>query len=96
MHDNVENVLNVERILVICCCGSIPPCLFGGVLPYLEGTGYPVSVSSLGFKCPDCFIWNCSYIVYHRKMKKTFRDNCLKIFLHMIGVPDGEMCGRRS
>ena len=46
------------------CCLPRPPCLFGGVLPYIEVTGHPVSVSSIGLKCPDCFIWNCSYIVY--------------------------------
>ena len=38
-------------------------------------TGHPVPVSSLGFKCSDCFIWNCSYIVYPSKMKGSFRDN---------------------
>ena len=42
------------------CCQPTPPCLFGGVLSYFEVTGHPVTVSSLGFKCPDCFIWNCS------------------------------------
>ena len=25
--------------------------------------------------CPECFIWNCSYIVYPSKMKGPFRDN---------------------
>ena len=35
---------------------------------------------SLGFKCPDCFIWNCSYILYPSKMKGPFRDNCLRYF----------------
>ena len=39
-----------------CCCRPTPPCLFGGVLPYLEVTGHPVSVFSQGFKCPDFFI----------------------------------------
>ena len=39
-----------------CCCLPTPPCLFGGVLPYFEVTGHPVPISSLGFKCPDCFI----------------------------------------
>ena len=39
-------------------------CLYGGVFPHFEVTGHPVPVSSLGFKCLDCFIWNCSYIVY--------------------------------
>ena len=33
-----------------------PPCMFGGVFPYFEVTGHPDLVSSLGFKCPDCFI----------------------------------------
>ena len=69
--------------------------MFGGVLPYFEVTGHPVPVSSLGFKCPDCFIWNCSYIVYPAKMKGPFRDNC-KVLLSMIGVPDGGMGGRHS
>ena len=32
------------------------PCLFGGVLPYFKVTGHPVPLSSIGFKCPDCFI----------------------------------------
>ena len=53
-----------EYAIWCCCCLPTPPCLFGGVLPYFEVTGHPVPVSSLGFKCPDCFIWNCSYIVY--------------------------------
>ena len=43
-------------------------------------TGHPVPVSSLGFKCPDCFIWNCSYIVYPSKMKGPFKDNCLRYY----------------
>ena len=62
------------RSLVQCCCCSCsptPPCLFGGVLPYFEITGHPATVSSLGFKCPDCFIWNCSYNLYPSKMKGT-------------------------
>ena len=29
-------------------------------------------------------------------MKRTFKDNCLKVFLPMIGVPDGGLCGRHS
>ena len=49
-----------------------PPCLVEGVLPYFEVTGQPVPVSSLGFKCPDCFIWNCSYIFNPSKMKGPF------------------------
>ena len=81
---------------LFCCCRPTPPCLYGGVLPYLEVTGHPVSVSSLGFKCPDCFIWNCNYIVYPSKMKGPFRDNCLRYFLPRIGVSDGWMCGRHS
>ena len=28
-----------------------------------EVMGHPVPVSSLGFKCPACFIWNCSYVL---------------------------------
>ena len=69
-----------SRIVYImcCCCRPKPPCLFGGILPYFEVTGHPVPVSSLGFKCPDCFIWNCSYIVYPSKMKGPFGDNCLR------------------
>ena len=58
----------------------IYPCLFGGVFPYFEVTGHPVPVSSLGFKCPDCFIWNCNYIVYPSEMKGPFRGNCLGYF----------------
>ena len=51
--------------------------LVEGVLPYFEVTGHPVPGFSLGSKCPDCFIWNCSYVVYPSKMKGPFRDNCL-------------------
>ena len=57
-----------------------PPCLFGGILPYFEVTGHPVPVSSLGFQCPNCFIWNRSYIVYPSKMKAPFRDNYLRYY----------------
>ena len=64
----------------ISCCLPTPPCLFGGVLPYFEVIGHTVPVSSLGFKCPDCFIFNCSYIVYPSKMKGPFRDNRLRYF----------------
>ena len=63
-----------------CCCLPTLPCLFGGVLPYFEVTGHLFPVSSLGFKCLDCFIWNCSYIVYPSKMKGPFRDNCLRCY----------------
>ena len=69
-----------RNFLCSCCCLPTPPCLFGGVLPYFEVTGHPVPVSSLGFKCPDCFIWNCSYIVYTSKMKGPSRDNCLRYY----------------
>ena len=58
----------VHKQLTCCCCRHTPPCLFGGVLPYFEVTGHPVPAFSLGFKCPDCFIWNCSNIVYPSKM----------------------------
>ena len=71
-----------------CCCSRpTPPCLFVGVLPYFEVTGHPVPVSSLGFKCPDCFIWNCRYIVYPSKMKGPFRDNCLMYFYRWLAFP---------
>ena len=63
-----------------CCCLPTPPCLLGGVLPYFEVTWHPVLGSSLGFKCLDCFIWNCSYIVYPSMMKGPFRDNCLRYY----------------
>ena len=36
--------------------------------------------SILGFKCPDCFIWNCGYIVYPSMMIGPFRDNCLRYY----------------
>ena len=62
------------------CCLPTPACLQGGVLPYFEVTGHPVPVSLIGFACPDCFIWNCSYIVYPSKMKGPFRDNCLRYY----------------
>ena len=42
--------------------------------PYFEVTVNPVPVSSLGFKGRDCFIWNCSYIVYPSKMRGPFRE----------------------
>ena len=72
--------LSTDLFPLFCCCCCLPthPCLFGGALPYFEVTGHPVPVSSLGFKCPNCFIWNCSYIVYPSKMKGPFMDNCLK------------------
>ena len=60
--------------------------LFGGVLPYFEMTGHPVPVSSLGFKCPDCFI----------KDEKAIKRQLPKVLLPMIDVPDGGMCGRHS
>ena len=63
-----------------CCCRPTPPCLFGGVLPYFEVTGNLVPVSSLGFKCPDGFIWNCNYIVNPSQMKGPFGDNCIRYF----------------
>ena len=66
-----------SSIWCCCCCLPTHPCLHGGVLPYFEVTGHPVPVPSQGFKCPDCFICNCSYIVYPSKMKGPFRDNCL-------------------
>ena len=49
-------------------------------IPYFELTGHPVPVFSLGFVCPDCFILNCSYMVYPSKMKRPFRYNCLGYF----------------
>ena len=54
-------------------------------VPYFEVTGHPVPFFSLGFKCPDCFIWNCSYIVYPSKMKGPFKK-LHKVLLPMIGV----------
>ena len=42
--------------------------------------GHPVPVSSLGFECADCLIWNCSYSVYSSKMKGPSRNNCLMYF----------------
>ena len=53
-------------------------------------TGHPVPVSSLGFKCPNCFIWNCSYIVSF-KDERDIQGQLPKVFLPMIGVPDGGM-----
>ena len=77
-----------------CCCCCLPthPCLFGGVLPYFEMTGHPVPVSSLGFKCPDCFIWICSYIVYPSKMKGSFNDNSCIICVHSIYTNQQKRC----
>ena len=54
--------------------------MFGGVLPYLEVTGHLVPESSLGFMCPDFFIWNCSNMVYPSKIKGPFWDNCLRYY----------------
>ena len=51
-------------------------------------TGHPVSVSSLGFKCLDCFIWNCSCIVYTLQRLKAIQGPLPKVLLHMIGVLD--------
>ena len=67
-----------------CCCLPTPPCLLGGVLP--------VPVSSLGFKCPDCFIWNCSYIYLSFNDERAIQGQLPKLFLPMLGVPDGGMC----
>ena len=66
--------------MLCCCCQPTLPCLSGCILPYFAVTGHPVPVSSLGFKCPDCFIWNCSFIVYPSKIKESFRDNYLRYF----------------
>ena len=80
---------------MLCCCSlPTPPCLPGGVLPYFEVTGHPVSVSSLGFKCPDCLIWNCSYIGLSLKDERAIQGQLPKVLLPMIGVPDGGMGGR--
>ena len=62
----------------------------------LSSDGHPVPVSSLGFKCTDCFIWNCSYIIYPSNMKGQFRGQLPKVLLPMIGVPNGGMGGRHS
>ena len=68
------NPVGTGGVLDMCLC-------FGcGVLPYFQVTGHPVPISSLGFQCPDCFIWNCSYIVYPSKMKGQFWDSCLRYF----------------
>ena len=86
------SLLKISAILkfhgIGCCCRPTPPCLFGGVLPYFEVTGDPVPVSSLGFKCPYCFIWNCSYIIYERAIQGQLPT----VFLPMIVIPDGGMC----
>ena len=50
----------------------------------------------LGFKYPDCFIWNYGYIVYPSKIKRVIQGQLPKVFLPMIGVPDGGMGGRHS
>ena len=76
----MRTALEYASSIWCCCCLPTPPYLFGGVLPYFEVTGHPVPVSSLKFKCPDCFIRNYSYIVYPSKMKGPFRDNCLRYF----------------
>ena len=65
-------------VLVNCLLNAFA--VLGGVIPYFDVTGHPVPVSSLGFKCPDCFICNWSYIVYPSKMKGPFRDNCLRYY----------------
>ena len=57
----VSNTL-YSRTIDNCCCQPTSPYLLGGVLPYFEVMVHPVPVSSLRFKCPDRFIWNCSYI----------------------------------
>ena len=78
-----------------CCCLPTPSCLLGCILPYFEAAGHPVSVSSLGFKCPDCFIWNCSYCLSF-KDERAIQGQLPKVLLPMIGVPDGGMGGRHS
>ena len=79
-HSHLVPAVSFWNRMTTCCCLPTPPCLIGGVLPYFEVTGHPVPVSSPGFKCLDCFIWNCSYIVYPSKMKGPFRDNCLMYY----------------
>ena len=80
LNNSLFSIINMSLWpLVPCyCCRPIHPCLFGDVLPYFEVTGHPVPVFSPGLKCPDCFIWNCSYIVYPSKIKGPFRDNCIR------------------
>ena len=43
---------------IFCCCRPTHPCLFRGDHPYFEVMGHLLPVFSVGFKCPDCFIWN--------------------------------------
>ena len=89
-------VTGKQKAFECCCCLLTPPCLFGGVPPYFDVTGHPVPVSSLGFKCPDCFIWNCRYIVYPTKMKRAIQGQLSKVLLAMIGVSDGGMGGKHA
>ena len=66
------------------------------VLPYFEVAGHPVSVSSLGFICLDCFIWNCSYIVLSFKDERVNPGQLPTVFIPISGVHDGGMCVRHS
>ena len=75
------SVCRVVR-MVVCKFVVVDPHLHGclGVSFHTELMGHPVPVSSLGFKCPDGFIWDCSYILYPFKMKGPFKDNCPRYY----------------
>ena len=76
-----------------CCCLPTPPCLLGDVFPYFEVTGHPVPVSSLGFKCQDCFL-ELSLYCPSFKDERAIHGQLPKVLLHMNSVPDGRMGGR--
>ena len=94
----VSSNFSLHRSAHCCCCRPTHPCLFGGVFLYFEVMGHPVPVPSLGFKCPDCFIWNWSYIIYPSQMKGYFWDNCLRfVYLWLACLMAGcNECIRRA
>ena len=67
------------------CCFVVDPHLHAS----LEMMGNPVPIFSLGFKCPDCFIWNCRYFFYPSNIKGSFKDNCLRYFALRLGWVEG-------
>ena len=65
------------------CCRPTPPCLF----------------SHYDFKCPDCFSWNCSYIiVYSLKIEESFKETAYdsrqtqQMHIHRCRLYAGHTC----
>ena len=83
---------SIHLMYACCCCRPTPPCLFGGVLPVIEVTGHPVAVSSLGLsvRIVDLELLYCLSF----KDERAIQGQLPMVFLPMISVPDGGMCGR--